>query len=172
MAGSAPAFADSDEGFLKWKGFSRIDWTWHDFDVGATVHYLNGFHEHKPFASEFDDPANHIHYVKQTWFFDVQGSYSLNFVSPVETSPVPGYAKDLKETTGTKDGSPAESATTQTANYGLPTWKRILNGSTVTLGCNNVFGHDPPDANTPTNYADFAYDSTGRFVYVSLTKKF
>ena len=23
-----------------------------------------------------------------------------------------------------------------------------------------------------TNYADFAYDSTGRFVYVSLTKKF
>jgi len=42
----------------------------------------------------------------------------------------------------------------------------------ITLGCNNVFGQDPPDANTPTNYADFAYDSTGRFVYVSLTKKF
>jgi outer membrane receptor protein involved in Fe transport len=50
--------------------------------------------------------------------------------------------------------------------------KRILNGSTITLGCNNVFGHDPPDANTATNYADFAYDSTGRFVYISLTKTF
>jgi outer membrane receptor protein involved in Fe transport len=96
----------------------------------------------------------------------------LNFVAPVETSPVPGYAKDSTETTGAKDGSPAESVTRQTANYGLPTWKRILNGSTVTLGCNNVFGQDPPDASTATNYADFAYDSTGRFVYVSLTKKF
>ena len=60
----------------------------------------------------------------------------------------------------------------QTANYGIPIWKRILNGTTVTLGCNNVFGHDPRDANTGTNYADFAYDSTGRFVYVGLTNKF
>ena len=154
----------SDEGYLKWKGNSRLDWAWHDFDVGATVHYLDGFHEH--------DSRGLIHYVKQTWFFDVQGSYDLTFVAPIETSPVPGYSKDLKEATETKDGSPTESATAQSANYGLPIWKRILSGTTITLGCNNVFGHDPPDANTATNYADFAYDSTGRFVYVSLTKKF
>ena len=106
--------------------------------MGATVHYLNGFHEHGPNGSP-GDFVNHIHYVKQTWFFDVQGSYSLNFVAPVETSPVPGYAKDSKETASTKDGVPIESATAQTASYGLPTWKRILNGTTVTLGCNNVF---------------------------------
>jgi hypothetical protein len=53
-----------------------------------------------------------------------------------------------------------------------PCWKNLVNGTTVTLGCNNVFGHDPPDAFTTTNYPDFLYDSTGRFVYVSLTKKF
>lgn len=172
LVGSVLGFVGSDDGYLKWKSFSRIDWSWHDFDVSATVHYLNGFHEHKPFAFLYDDPANHIHYVKQTWYFDVQGSYSLNFVAPVETGPVPGYAKDSKETASTKDGVQVESATAQTASYGLPTWKHILNGTTVTLGCNNVFGHDPPDANTATNYADFAYDSTGRFVYISLTKKF
>jgi iron complex outermembrane receptor protein len=154
----------SDEGYLKWKGNSRLDWGWHGFDVGATAHYLDGFHEH--------DRRGLIHYVKQTWFFDVQGSYDFSFVAPVETSPVPGYSKDVKEPIGTKDGIPTEGATTQTANYGLPTWKRVLKGTTVTLGCNNVFGHDPPDANTSTNYADFAYDSTGRFVYLSLTKKF
>jgi iron complex outermembrane recepter protein len=161
----------SDEGYLKWKGNSRLDWAWHDLDLGATVHYLDGFHEHGPNGSP-GDFVNHIHYVKQTWFFDVQSSYSLNFAAPVETSPVAGYSKDANESTAAKDGSPIESAATQTANYHLPTWKRILNGSTITLGCNNVFGHDPPDANTATNYADFAYDSTGRFVYVSLTKKF
>ena len=54
----------------------------------------------------------------------------------------------------------------------LPTWKHLLNDTTIKLGCNNVFGHDPPDAAAIANYADFLYDSTGRFVYVSLTKEF
>jgi hypothetical protein len=54
----------------------------------------------------------------------------------------------------------------------LPCWKALLNNTTVTLGCNNVFGHDPPHAFIITNYPDFLYDSTGRFVYVSLKKKF
>lgn len=54
----------------------------------------------------------------------------------------------------------------------LPIWKRWLHDTTITIGCNNVFGQDPPDADTSTNYADFLYDSTGRFLYVSLTKKF
>ncbi|MGI8957359.1 MAG: hypothetical protein ACR2II_10665 [Chthoniobacterales bacterium] len=83
-----------------------------------------------------------------------------------------GYAKDRSEIERTKDGKPAESTAAQTANYGIPIWKRILNGTTVILGCYNVFGHDPPDANTGTHYADFVCDSTGRFVYVGLTKKF
>jgi outer membrane receptor protein involved in Fe transport len=52
------------------------------------------------------------------------------------------------------------------------TWERLLNDTTITLGCNNVFGHDPPTAAATTNYADFIYDSTGRFVYVSLRKTF
>ena len=58
------------------------------------------------------------------------------------------------------------------ATSALPTWERLLNDTTITLGCNNVFGHDPPDAASNTNYADFLYDATGRFTYVSLTKKF
>jgi outer membrane receptor protein involved in Fe transport len=54
------------------------------------------------------------------------------------------------------------------------TWERLLNDTTITLGCNNVFGHDPPTAAAAAtaNYADFIYDSTGRFVYLSLTKRF
>ena len=160
---------------MKWKGNSQLDWAWHGFDLGVTVHYLDGFHEKQkpsfrlaiPYPNGFKE-----HYVKETWFFDVRGTYTFNLVPPVETSPVPGYAKDSKDTTGTQDGKAAESATAQTASYGLPTWKRLLNGTTITLGCNNVFGHDPPTAASRTNYADFIYDSTGRFVYLSLTKRF
>ena len=76
-----------------------------------------------------------------------------------------------------QDGSGyMEPATTQTANYGLPIWQRVLNGTTITVGCDNIFGEDPPKAygfgGNSTNYPGFLYDATGRFVYVQLTKKF
>ena len=168
-SGVPPGFL-SDEGYLKWRANSRLDWAWHGFDVSTTVHYLDGFHEVlNPF---FDIPFGQgvlEHYVKQTWFFDVQASYNFVFVPAVETAAVPGYSKDASSS---KDGKSIENAAAQTASFGLPCWKRLLNGTTVTLGCNNVFGHDPPDAFTGSKYADFLYDSTGRFVYVSLRKKF
>ena len=62
------------------------------------------------------------------------------------------------------------------AAVALPIWKQVLNGTTITLGCNDMFGADPPRAygfgGNATNYPSFLYDSTGRFVYVQLTKKF
>ena len=80
---------------------------------------------------------------------------------------VAGYAKDT--TSSGKDWQPEGNVSAQMANC---TWQRLLNDTTVTLGCNNVFGHDPPTSGGVANYADFIYDSTGRFVYLSLTKRF
>ena len=75
-----------------------------------------------------------------------------------------------------KDGKAVESAASQTAAYGLPMWKQVLNNTTVTVGCDNIFGADPPHAigleSGGAGFPDFIYDSLGRFVYVSLTKKF
>jgi iron complex outermembrane receptor protein len=162
----------SDEGYLKWKANSRLDWAWRGFDFALTVHYLDGFHGKQKFSSDLVIPYPNgfkERYVKETWFFDVQASYNFVFVPPIETAAVPGYSKDA---VSPGDGKSTENAAAQTASFGLPCWKRLLNGTTVTLGCNNVFGHDPPDALAPANYPDFIYDSTGRFVYVSLTKKF
>jgi hypothetical protein len=171
---SNPGF-DSDEGYLKWRANSRIDWAWRGFDLITTVHYLDGFHEvlDRTIFSGVPYPnGKKEHYVKQTWFFDVQASYDFTFVAPVETQPVAGYAKDAHATTLASDGNPKESPSMQAANFGLPIWKRLLDHTTLTIGCNDVFGQDPPHASTSTNYADFLYDSTGRFVYFSLTKKF
>jgi outer membrane receptor protein involved in Fe transport len=157
---------------LKWKANSRLDWAWRGFDFALTVHYLDGFHGKQKFSSDLVIPYPNgfkERYVKETWFFDVQASYNFVFVPPIETAAVPGYSKDA---VSPGDGKSTENAAAQTASFGLPCWKRLLNGTTVTLGCNNVFGHDPPDALAPANYPDFIYDSTGRFVYVSLTKKF
>ncbi len=164
-----------DEAYLKWRANSRLGWAWRGFDVGMTVHYLDGFHEIVNTTRDSGKPfpdGKKEHYVKQTWFFDAQASYDFTFVAPVETQPVAGYAKDTQDMTLAHDGQPVESAGAQTANFALPIWKRLLNHTTLTLGCNDVFGQDPPQAQSTTNYADFLYDSTGRFVYVSLTKKF
>jgi len=55
----------------------------------------------------------------------------------------------------------------------LSHWQNALDNTTLTIGCNNVFGQDPPKAFLSiAGYADFIYDSVGRFVYISLKKQF
>ena len=159
---------DSSDAYLKWKGISRLDWTWKHLDIIATVRFIDGFHERYPNGL--------IHYVSQTWFFDGQLSYDFTFVPPVENQPVAGYSKGARDMTTGKDGKATESAVSQTASVGLPLWKQALNGTTITLGCNDIFGTDPPKAyglgQNSTGYPGFIYDATGRFAYISLTKKF
>jgi hypothetical protein len=134
----------------------------------ATVHYTDGFHELTPNL--------HQHWVHQTFFIDVQASYDLTGLIPVETNAVPGYSKEPKDMARGKDGSTRETASAQTSNYGLLTWQRWLKGTTITVGCNNVFGQDPPKAfgegGNAVGYPGFTYDATGRWVYGRLTKKF
>ncbi len=168
FAGSATDPFTANDGFVKWKGISRLDWAWNGFDVISSVRYTGGFHDRKP--------DGRIHYVSHTWVFDVQGSYDFTFVAPVENQPVAGYSKDAKDMSMGKDGKAVESAASQSSSYGLPVWQRVLNGTTITVGCDNVFGQDPPKAygfgGNSTGYPGFLYDATGRFVYVQLTKKF
>jgi outer membrane receptor protein involved in Fe transport len=60
----------------------------------------------------------------------------------------------------------------------MPCWKNLLNNTTITLGCNDVFGQDPPEqlgsfaASNANDFPGAIYDNVGRFVYVELTKKF
>jgi len=95
----------------------------------------------------------------------------------VEEKPVPGYSKDAKEVARGKDGSIRETATAQTANYRFSDWRHfLLDGTSLTVGCNNITDRDPPSANGEVgngqNYPGFTYDATNRFWYARLTKKF
>jgi outer membrane receptor protein involved in Fe transport len=64
----------------------------------------------------------------------------------------------------------------QTSNYSRTVWDHLLRGTIITIGCNNIFGQDPPKAwgegGNAVGYPGFTYDATGRFVYARLTKKF
>jgi hypothetical protein len=140
----------SDDAYLKWKGISQLGWNWRGFDAVVTARYRDGFHEFDVFGNE--------HWVKQTWFFDLQASYRFTFAVTQTGSPVAGYGKDEKNL-----------ASAETANAARPLWKFALQNTIVTLGCNNLFDHDPPRSND--NFPLFIYDTTGRFVYASITKK-
>ncbi|MGI8957143.1 MAG: TonB-dependent receptor domain-containing protein, partial [Chthoniobacterales bacterium] len=162
------ADGSGNDGNLRWRGVHRLDWAWNGVDLVGTVRYLDGFHELLPNA--------HNHWVSQKFTFDGQASYDFTFVAPVENQPVAGYSKDAKDVSTGKDGKPTESSMAQSSSYGLPIWQRALNGTTITLGFDNIFGTDPPKSygfgGNSTKYPGFLYDATGRFVYVQLTKKF
>jgi len=168
LAGRTTDPGASNEGWYKWKGTSQLDWAWKGFDLVTIVRYTDGFHEFTPNI--------HQHWVHQTFFFDVQASYDFTSLLPVETNPVPGYSKSEKEVVRGKDGAPTETASAQTSNYGRSVLDHLLRGTVLTIGCNDVFGQDPPKAygegGNAVGYPGFTYDATGRFVYGRLTKKF
>lgn len=122
-------FFGSDESHLKWRGNSQLAWDWHDLDVNLTAHYLDGFHE-KFFKN---DGSSSIHYVKQTWFFDVQGSYLFHFAAAAQANAVAGYSKSAPESPSGKDETHQEIVAT--VNSGTPCWKNLVNNTTVTIGC-------------------------------------
>jgi iron complex outermembrane recepter protein len=162
---TSPALENRSTGdFLKWKGRSLLSWEWKGFDLSTTITYLDGSHEVAKQGPMFPDQKKE-HWIHQTFVFDVQGSYAFRFAAPVETAPVAGYSKSEKEATHETLGTLVEA-------NGLPLWRKCLNNTTLTIGCNNVFGQDPPFAfNSMVNYPG-SYDAVGRFVYVSLKKKF
>ena len=168
LAGRTTDPGTSNEGWYKWKGNSSLEWTWKGFDLYGIVLYTDGFHEFTPNL--------HPHWVHQTWFFNGQLSYDFTALLPVEEQPVPGYSKGEKEVVRGKDGAPLETASAQTSNYGRTIWDHLLRGTIITIGCNNIFGQDPPKAwgegGNAVGYPGFTYDATGRFVYARLTKKF
>ena len=92
-------------------------------------------------------PTVNPHWVGQTWLFDLQASYEFwsNSRSHKQAGP-------------------------ERFHNGWGTWRNLLNGVKLTVGCNNLFDHDPPQSND--NFPRFIYDTSGRFIYFSLTKKF
>ena len=157
LAGLTTDPGASQEGYYRWRGNSQLDWAWHGFDLVATVRYIDGF-------GEFDPDVN-FREVDDRWLFDLQASYDFGALVPKGTTATAGASKDGK------GAGTAEIVSGENTFLG-----RLLKGTTLTVGCINVFDTDPPFASgeggNASGYPGFTYDATGRFVYVRLTKKF
>ena len=91
-------------------------------DAAFTAHYLDGFHEW-----DFPDFST-LHWVGQTWFFDLQASYEFGTTSPSKLG--------------------------ERFHYGWGTWRNLLERRKITVGGNNLFDHDRPGLMT-TSRASF-----------------
>jgi iron complex outermembrane recepter protein len=79
-----------------------------------------------------------------------------------------GYVEPTAAVTESKDGKNTPAAAATTSWY-----TRLLNGTTLAVGCNNIFDRDPPFVNGANSATDLSiYDGFGRFVYFEISKKF
>ncbi|MEY2496130.1 MAG: iron complex outerrane recepter protein [Verrucomicrobiota bacterium] len=156
LAGVTTDPGASQEGYYRWRGNSRLDWAWKGFDLIGTVRLISGF-------IELDADGN-TRNVDRRWLFDIQASYDFSALVTTSSETSPNYSKDAK--------APASTVAASEMSF----WDYLLKGTTFTVGCNNLFDKDPPFASgfggNATGYPGFTYDSTGRFYYVRLTKKF
>jgi iron complex outermembrane receptor protein len=149
-------------GAIPWnKGFLRGEWEWHHFDFVATGNYVGDFRDDPSFYRAFatlypGEQRNVPSYIT----LDMQLSYE--WVKP-PTEPAP-YVKESKDS---KSAPVTEAATASI-------WQRMLWGTKLTVGVNDVFDRYPPSVLGAfnDNYDTSLYSIRNRYWYVSLTKKF
>ena len=150
-------------GAIPWnKGFLRGEWEWHHFDFVATGNYIGDFRDDNSFLRAFTTlyPGQR-RTVPSYITLDMQLSYE--WVKP-PTEPAP-YVKESKD-------SKNAPAVTEAATASI--WQRMLWGTRLTVGVNDVFDRYPPSVLGAfnDNYDTSLYTIRNRYWYVSLTKKF
>jgi iron complex outermembrane receptor protein len=103
---------------------------------------------------------------------DLIASYTFNLPQPA-AAQLPGLAKDGGKNVKI-DGKEKNVLPVSTAKYNPCGWRVWLNGTTITLGMQNVFDEDPSfvAGAFENNYDESLANIKGRFWYVQLKKRF
>jgi iron complex outermembrane recepter protein len=145
-------------GAIPWnKGFLRGEWEWHNFDFIATGNYVGDFRDDPSFDTIVRTERRNVpSYIT----LDMQLSYE--FVKPA-AEPIP-TVKDSKDSKNVMETAADTSSI----------WQRMLWGTTLTVGVNNVFDRYPPTVIGAfnDNYDTSLYTIRNRYYYLSLNKKF
>jgi iron complex outermembrane receptor protein len=150
------------------KAFLRGEWEWHHFDFVATGNYIGDYTDDPSFilgntvtnpGSAQPEFALHRRVTSYTTL-DMQLSYEW-VKPPAEPAPYVKESKDSKNVMQTE-------ATTASI------WQRMLWGTRLTVGVNNLFDRSPPIVLGAfnDNYDTSNYSIRGRYYYISLNKKF
>ena len=113
--------------------------------------------------------------VREQFLFDAIVTYAFAFAAPEAVQDVAGFSKSGGKNVVSKDGKDSKNvAPVSTAAYAECGWRAWLNGTTVSLGMNNIFDQSPPFvANSFENgYDEASANIRGRQYYVTLRKRF
>jgi iron complex outermembrane recepter protein len=141
-------------------------------DAGVTVHYISQGSDGPPLVRR--PPHFAPRKIREWTTVDALVSYTFKMPAPVTENPVAGYAKDGGKNVEMKDGKGKGLVPVSTAEYNQCGWRAWLNGTTVTVGMNNIFDQNPPfvAAAFENGYDESTFDIKGRFWYVALKKRF
>jgi iron complex outermembrane receptor protein len=142
------------------------------FDIGATIHYTGQYQDNNITFPTFGPVLSRK--IREWTTLDLIASYTFNLPAPMTQQEVPGYTKDGGKNVKQPDGKEKNVLPVSTAEYGACGWRAWLNGTTITLGMQNVFDSDPPfvAAAFSDGYDASLADVKGRFCYIQLKKKF
>jgi hypothetical protein len=140
-------------------------------DTGFTVHYIGQY---------WDGPVSDIQFreihrkIREWATVDFILNYSFNFPASAGQNEVAGKAKDGGKNAKMENGKDKKVMLVSTAEYNPCGWRAWLNGTTVTLGMNNVFDFAPPfvAAAAENGYDESTANLKGRTWYVALKKHF
>ena len=108
------------------------------------------------------DPENE----DQSTFEKIDDYFAVNMRLSYEFGK--GYVEPTAPVTESKDGKNTVPGAATTSWY-----TRLLNGTTLAVGCNNIFDRTPPFVSGANSATDLSiYDGFGRFVYFEISKKF
>jgi len=139
-------------------------------DFGATVHYTGQYQDDNIDLIAFGLKPRK---VREWTTLDLIASYTFSLASPA-AAQVPGLAKDGGKNVKMPDGKEKKVLPVSTAQYNPCGWRAWLNGTTLTLGVQNVFDSDPPfvAGAFENNYDESIADVRGRFWYAAIKKRF
>jgi len=140
------------------------------FDAGATVHYTGQYQDDNiDLIGNGRSPRK----VREWTTLNLIASYTFNFPAPTSAA-VPGLAKDGGKSVETHDGKEKNVLPVSTAEYRPCRWRAWVNGTTLTVGVQNVFDSDPPfvAGAFEDGYDESLADIKGRFCYIQVKKKF
>jgi iron complex outermembrane recepter protein len=138
-------------------------------DTGFIVHYIGQYWD-----DPFSTPRLKGRKIREWTTVDWILNYTFNFPASAAQNEVAGYAKDGGKNPTMKGGKDNNVMPVSTADYSSCGWRAWLNGTTITLGVNNVFDLAPPfvaGANE-NGYDEQTANIKGRTWYVALRKRF
>ena len=138
--------------YSRYRQDASITWDYHNFSFTVSNDFSSGYTdtEAQPVNAGYPDSGNAIERSVASYVtFDLQASYTFDKQEMAKWAPLPkGDGFD---------------------------WRGVVDGTKITVGCNNVYDFQPPFTANPSDTLgydpDYA-DPTGRFIYAELSKKF